>query len=196
VEGLQLPWAAPEGRLLLDIADVTAYLFLEDEPAPVDAVLVFGGQAAERALPAADLYRRGWVRRIIVSGGPPRGAPAGHPTEAAAMRSLLLARGVAEEAVLVEPRARSTLENVLFSLPHLRGVRALALATKPAHMRRAAMTVRRHLPGTRLLCLPAPLPDCGRTNWWTRPGWRRTVADELAAIARYAARGDIAPLDR
>jgi uncharacterized SAM-binding protein YcdF (DUF218 family) len=193
VSELALPWQAPEGRWLRDREDVTAYLFLEDAPGPADAVLVFGGTDRRRALPAADLFRRGLVRRVVLSGGPPK-RPTGFATEAEAMAALLREAGVPPEAMALETRATNTLENVRLSLPWLPTRGTVILVTKPVHMRRAAMTARRSLPGARLLCVPGPTADCARDNWWSRPEWRRTVARELAAIARYHARGDIAPL--
>lgn len=193
MSGPALPWPTPEGGVLQTVADVTGYLFLEDPPQPVDVVLVFGGGDRRRALPAIELYRLGLARRVIVSGGPPKG-PTGFRSEAEAMAALLEAAGIPLAAISVEPRATNTLENVRYALPLLEGAHAVALATKPVHMRRAAMTARRHLPRARLVCRPAPLRPCSRGNWWQRADWRATVADELAAIACYAARGDIVPL--
>ena len=190
---LVLPWAAPEGRLLRDVADVTDYLFLEDPPEAAEVMLVFGGTDRRRALRAADLYRQGLVRRIVLSGGPPK-RPTGFATEAAAMGALLAQAGVPAAALVLEHGATNTLENVRFALPWLDGAGTVILMTKPVHMRRAAMTARRRLPGARLLCVPAAMRDCTRGNWSTRPEWRATAAAELAAIARYFAQGDIAAL--
>ena len=190
---LPLPWAAPEGRLLQSVADVTEYLFLEDPPQPADAALVFGGTDRRRALPAADLYRQGLVGRIVLTGGAPK-VSTGFPTEADAMADLLVEAGVPAEDLILERQASNTLENVRFSLPWLLNCATLVLITKPVHMRRAAMTARRRLADTRLLCLPATLRECRRSNWWTRPAWRETAADELAAIHRYFVQGDIAGL--
>jgi uncharacterized SAM-binding protein YcdF (DUF218 family) len=193
VTELVLPWAAPEGRVLRDEADVTDYLFLEDPPEPAEVMLIFGGTDRRRAARAADLYRQGLVRRIVLSGGPPK-RPTGFATEAEAMGALLEQAGVPAAALVLERRATNTLENVRFSLPWLAGAAAVILMTKPVHMRRVAMTARRRLAAARLLCVPAAMRDCTRANWTTRADWRATAAAELAAIARYFAQGDIAPL--
>ncbi len=190
---LVLPWAAPEGRLLRDVADVTDYLFLQDPPDPAEVMLVFGGTDRRRALRAADLYRRGLVGRIVPSGGPPK-RPPGFATEAEAMGALLEQAGVPAAALVLEHQATNTLENVRFALPWLDGAAAVMLMTKPVHMRRAAMTVRRRLPDARLICVPAAMRDCTRENWASRLEWRATAAAELAAIGRYFAQGDIAAL--
>jgi uncharacterized SAM-binding protein YcdF (DUF218 family) len=193
VKDLALPWRAPEGRLLQSEADVTAYLFLEDQPEPADVVLVFGGADRRRALPAADLHRQGLVGRIVLSGGSPKRAT-GFATEAEAMADLLEATGVPASALVLETRATNTLENVRFSLPWLPSRGSIILMTKPVHMRRAAMTARRSLPEARLLCVPGPTGDCRRDSWWQHADGRRTVRSELAAIARYFARGDVVAL--
>ncbi len=190
---LVLPWAAPEGRLLREVADVTGYLFLEDPPEPAEVMLVFGGTDRRRASRAADLYQRGLVRKIVLSGGPPK-RPTGFATEAEAMGALLEQAGVPAAALELERQATNTGENVRFALRWLSGAAVVSLMTKPVHMRRAAMTARRWLPAARLVCVPAAMRDCTRENWSSRPEWRGTAAAELAAIARYFAQRDIAAL--
>lgn len=92
---------------------------------------------ADRIWHAARLYRRGLAPRIIVSGGSflaRHGGPS--TTEAEAMRVFLLDLGVPSDAIVDEPGALNTVENI-------RNVRAMigdglvALVTSAYHMPRA-----------------------------------------------------------
>lgn len=92
---------------------------------------------ADRIWHAARLYRRGLAPRIIVSGGSFLAGHGGTPTtEAEAMRVFLLDLGVPSDAIVDEPGALNTMENI-------RNVRAMvgdglvALVTSAYHMPRA-----------------------------------------------------------
>lgn len=93
--------------------------------------------AADRVWEAARLYRRGTAPRVVVSGGGFMARP-GQPetTEAEAMRGFLIALGVPDSAIILEPTSINTIGNI-------RNVRALvkdgkvALVTSGYHMPRA-----------------------------------------------------------
>ncbi|GAB4300293.1 MAG: hypothetical protein Kow0058_15690 [Roseovarius sp.] len=128
-----------------------------------DVALVLGAAVApggrpsaalrRRALHAARLYAEGRVRRILASGGP----PGADPTEAELIRRLCRDAGVPASAILTEPRAASTEENIRFSLPILReaGMTRVCLVTDRFHARRAAMLARAAGLSPTLSC-PAP----------------------------------------
>lgn len=61
------------------------------------------------------------------------------------MRDLALAMGVPADRVVIEPAARNTLENALFSarIAHGRGWRSLLVVTDRYHLPRALMAFRR-----------------------------------------------------
>ncbi len=93
-----------------------------------------------RTLHGAALWRRGEVAHLIGCGGQ------GHhqPTEAGAIRALLLAEGVPPEVVHVEDRSRSTHENILFALPILErlGRPPVVIVTDLTHAPRARLIAR------------------------------------------------------
>jgi uncharacterized SAM-binding protein YcdF (DUF218 family) len=76
---------------------------------------------------------------VIVSGG----AVAG-PAEAPVMRAWLVAQGLDPERVIVEDRARLTIENALFVAPTLRhlAVERVTVVTSRSHLRRATILMR------------------------------------------------------
>ena len=93
---------------------------------------------ADRIVHAADLYRAGKVRSIIVSGGAMPWTPAGHK-EADIMAGFLEDWGVPRQAILVEPDSRTTYENParLADLRRRNGFRSALLVTSASHMPRA-----------------------------------------------------------
>jgi len=90
---------------------------------------------------ALDLYRRGQVRLIVVTGG----AGAGDTiSEAAAGRQYLLGRGLPPEALLAEERGTSTWEHLRNSAPLIQSnqIGAVVLVSDPFHMLRALKMAR------------------------------------------------------
>jgi hypothetical protein len=108
-----------------------------------DAIIVLGcpsrpdGSPADcqitRADLAASLFRAGLGRQLITTGG----AVQNRHVEAEALRDLLVARGVPAAAVLLEPRAEHTDENIYYSslLMEARGWDdALVVSDDPGHL--------------------------------------------------------------
>jgi uncharacterized SAM-binding protein YcdF (DUF218 family) len=89
---------------------------------------------------AATLWHRGEVAWLIPCGGLGRHGP----TEAEAMRDLLLADGVPSEAIRLEDRSRNTHENILFAKPILDvlGAREAVIVTDHTHAPRARLIAR------------------------------------------------------
>jgi uncharacterized SAM-binding protein YcdF (DUF218 family) len=136
----------------------SGYPVLTAQTAPVaDAIVVLGGSvvgrhptkrptfglssASTRVWFAADLYRAGKAKWIVVAAG---GTPelAGQEVEADAIAAMLVALGVPPKAILREDQSRTTRENAANSLPLLRsiGARKVLLVTSAQHMRRALKT--------------------------------------------------------
>ncbi len=89
---------------------------------------------------AAALLRSERADAVLASGGP-AGA---QPTEAEVMRAMLIAQGVPEALILVEPRSRNTFENAWFSAGILagRGARPVIVVTDRYHLPRALLAFR------------------------------------------------------
>lgn len=176
---------------------ITDFLFLRDEPAPVDLCVVLGSKYAETMDPAIDLYRRGWAPRILITG---HGPAEEQVKEADLFRDYTLAQGVPESALIVEREARHTRDNFELSAPLIEAaigwdkVEAVAIVGKPYHMRRALMTAQRFWPAhIRYLMLPSSLPqDLKSDTWWESDWGRFRVMDELRRIGEYGAKGDLA----
>ena len=51
------------------IADITNFIFVEDNPQKVDAIFLPGGSHPEQPEYAAELYRKGYAKWLVPSGG-------------------------------------------------------------------------------------------------------------------------------
>ena len=186
----------PHPSLLDTRAAITEFLFLRDEPGPVDFAFVLGSPTVSSMAPAIDLYRRRLAPKIVISG---RGPIPGQVPEAEVYRDHAIECGVPAADIIVETQAANTKENFTFSRPVIEQcfgwdrVRAVAVSAKPFHMRRALMTARRHWPEhIELLMLPSNHPeDAPADSWWQTEHGRSYILAELRAIGTYALAGDI-----
>ncbi len=177
-------------------AGITSFLFLKCPPEPVDLAFVFCSPSLSSLYPAIALYKAGLAPKVLITGGGTavRGAP-----EWAFYRDHALEAGLPESALLIETDARNTAENAAFGAALIEKalgwdrVRSLAVCAKPFHMRRAVMTLRRHVPeDRRLIAQPPDDPgDLSADTWWQSAKGRRRIFGELAKIGDYALRGDL-----
>jgi uncharacterized SAM-binding protein YcdF (DUF218 family) len=113
---------------------------------PVDAAIVLGAgidpdlraaySSRRRVAAGVALLRDGKARHLILSGGTSTGEG---PSAAELMRDYALEIGAPADAMLVEGRSRTTLQNLLFSFPlaERHGFERLALVTDNTHLLRA-----------------------------------------------------------
>jgi uncharacterized SAM-binding protein YcdF (DUF218 family) len=94
--------------------------------------------ASDRVLHASRLFRAGKAPFVVASGGRLPWSEAAR-SEAEEMADLLVEWGVPREAILLEPKARTTSENAVETakLLRARGVKRVLLVTSSIHMRRA-----------------------------------------------------------
>lgn len=90
---------------------------------------------------AAVLYHQGRVSHVIGCGGLGRWPP----TEAAAIRDLLVAAGLPARSISLEGQSTNTLENISFCLPLLTGLgtKDVIIVTDWYHAPRARLIARR-----------------------------------------------------
>lgn len=184
----KLPHAA------IDLRDtreaITQFLFLKDEPTPVDLCFVLGSPSISSILPAIDLYQRGFTRKILISG---HGPQLDSIPEWRVYQEYAIANGVPESAILVEKQASNTLENFVFSKAVIeqelgwKNLSKIALVAKPFHMRRVLMTASRQWPSHLQYSMqPSNAPDDPPAEtWWQTPSGRNFVLAELKAIGTY-----------
>jgi len=165
---LGLPWLHRCGQVLRGAQG--------DPPQAADAILVLGRRLegdtltavfTARLAQAEDLWRGGHALRIFVAGGTTGTATR---SEAEAGRDWLLARGIPEEAILLEDRSQHTLENLFNVRIELRaqGWTTLLMVSDPLHLARAKATARGLDLAVRCCPAPAAPPKPGSLGWWAR----------------------------
>ncbi|MGP8217188.1 MAG: YdcF family protein [Bacteroidia bacterium] len=93
---------------------------------------------ADRLLHALRLYKRGYVRKLLLDGG--SGSLIGTNVEAPKLRKYLLDIGIPDSDIVIEQRSRNTHENAVFAKPLLDSLAPhgkYLLITSGYHMRRA-----------------------------------------------------------
>lgn len=156
------------------------------------------GEASDRVLHAARLFRAGKVGRVLVTGGNLPWSPA-HRPEAELIRDLLVEWGVPLSAIEIAGASRNTYENALEirALYEREPFASAFLVTSAAHMPRALAVFRRAglpvTPATTDIEVVAPgpwtilrlLPDAGALRLTTA-----ALREWIGAVA-YHARGYI-----
>lgn len=86
---------------------------------------------------AEKLYREGYARYIIVSGGQGRGE---YISEAEAMKSYLIERGIDSEKIIMEDRSVSTYENLKYSKYEMdeKGFADAIIVSNQFHLKRSS----------------------------------------------------------
>lgn len=152
------------------LAFVWLALQIKDNARASDAVIVLGARVnynnhlnpclIARVEHGAGLVRSGLAKFLIVSGGNDVEDGA---NEASAMREIALGVGLSSKQIILEPKATSTFENLLFSQAILerRKLKSVIVVTEPYHTPRAAMIARKL--GLDFSSSPAPESAC-----WSR----------------------------
>ncbi|MFC9282991.1 YdcF family protein [Streptomyces collinus] len=129
---------------------------------PCSVAIGLGSHDLGVAETAVDLYKRGMAPLLVFTGATspttrermPRG-------EAVHYRERALELGVPNSAVLVEPRARNTGENIRFSRELLQAagidVSSVLLISKPYEERRAYATARKLWPAVEIVSASSPM---------------------------------------
>ncbi len=182
--------------------EITNYIFLDDKNPNGDIALVFGTRNAwkESIEKAAELYKNGFVPKIIVSGG---NSPTNGIIEGDVMAIALEKLGVPKRDILTENKSTNTLENVLFSIIiiekklGLQNIHTITAVVKNYHARRALMTLRKHVPKNIQLKSAAyavAQHPFTKNNWYETENGNKKVMEEVEKIKMYLAKGDLAEL--
>lgn len=166
------------GLLLWGIAVAVIYrqanVYRHSTPPSAQAALVLGARAylhgqpnaclVARVARAADLYRQGQVRLIVVSGGRDR---EDNVLESAEMAAWLVQRGVPEAHIIQESAATSTRENMRLSLPILQQqhIDQVIVVSQSFHLPRALWLAQQEWGGQIQVFAAAAREDCGAQDW-------------------------------
>jgi uncharacterized SAM-binding protein YcdF (DUF218 family) len=180
-----------------EIAEINARHLIETPLKAADLLFVFGTRHDEalRASEACRLWREGYFRWSIVSGGVTPGLDI---SECAIIKQAMVEGGIPSERILEEHRATNTGENVIYSLPiidaalGLENIRSVICLGNTWTARRYAMTLHRHWPDVEKKLLTVDSFATPRALWHADPEFRRRVLAEWDKIEPYRAKGFIA----
>jgi uncharacterized SAM-binding protein YcdF (DUF218 family) len=180
-----------------EIAEINATHLIRTPIKPADLLFVFGTRedVGRRADEATRLWREGYFRWSIVSGGVTPGAQL---SECEIIKSAMVARGIPPDCILEEHRAMNTGENVIFALPiieaafGLANIRSVICLGNTWTARRYPMTLHRHWPEVEKMLVTVDSFDIPLALWHTDPEFRRRILDEWDKIEPYKAKGFIA----
>lgn len=178
------------------IETYTRFIFVEDMPQKADILLIPGSPQKALAQKAAELYKEGYIPRILVSGRysicqekfvlPEDGeAQEGRTfvTEAEYLEAVLLKYGVPKEAIWLEKEASFTYENAIFSRRLLEKkkypVKKALLCCKPSHARRCLLYYQLLFPETEFLVCPCA-HEIRADNWYQTGEGIDTVLGEIS----------------
>lgn len=156
-------WIASEGWAIYSYAQV-------DETRPADVAIVLGaGTRRDRPSPvfreridhAIDLYRRGLVQAIILTGGVGQGRLT---ADSEIAREYALAEGVPPEVIHIETTSETTLQNLQEAqrIMGTTGYRSALIVSDPLHMYRA-MAMAESLG---MEAYSSPTPTSRINSWW------------------------------
>ncbi|MFE9887519.1 YdcF family protein [Streptomyces scopuliridis] len=135
---------------------------MRHEPRPCSVAVGLGSHDLGVADTSVELYRSGMMPLIVFTGATSRTTRELMPRgEAVHYRERALALGVPDHAILVEPHARNTGENIRFSRALLEeagiDVSSVLLISKPYEERRAYATARKLWPGVDIVSASIPM---------------------------------------
>ncbi|MET8394543.1 YdcF family protein [Streptomyces anthocyanicus] len=138
------------------------YHQMQHELRPVDVAIGLGSHDLGVAARSAELYRAGLFSTLVFTGGnSPTTAKVFPRGEAVHFRDHAIELGVPDQAILLEPDAANTGQNITFSRAVLAasGVRptTVLLVSKPYMERRSFATARKVWPDVEILCASEPL---------------------------------------
>lgn len=123
-----------------------------EEPGPADAALGLGSYDVRVADRCVELFRAGLVRLVCFTGASGNFTEGRFPRgEAHAFADRARELGLPEDALIVEPAARNTADNIRLARPLLeaRGVHSIILVAKPNMLARGRATLPVHWPEVR-----------------------------------------------
>ncbi|MGV9664813.1 YdcF family protein [Nocardia niigatensis] len=159
-----MPTTALPAEYRSDVETLWDYNQMQHEPRPVDVGIGLGGHDIGVATYTADLYRAGTFPLIVFTGANapttvdrfPRG-------EAVHFRERAIALGVPADAIMIEPKATNTGDNIDFTRTllgehgYLDSIKSVMLISRPYQQRRSYAICRKRWPEVDVVCGSLPL---------------------------------------
>ncbi|MBU1146732.1 MAG: YdcF family protein [Candidatus Omnitrophica bacterium] len=173
-------------------------LKISDVPAKADAIVVFGGgvgetgspgnSTIERARYASELYNNGYAHKIIFSSG-----YSYIYNDSQNMRLIALSIGVPDKDIILEQKANSAYENVIFAKEMLDKNKwgSILLVSSPYNMRRVSLVFNKHCKGVKVFYTPIIKSQFYDRSSGIKLEQIRAIAHEYLGVLYYWLKGYI-----
>ncbi|MGN0523527.1 MAG: YdcF family protein [Eubacterium sp.] len=175
---------------MLNVNDITNYIFVNDESCIVDAVFVVGGSLPNAAEIAAELYNNGYAKNIIIGGKysikrdsfplPEYG------TEFEFYKDILIKNGVNEADVYGEAFSGYTKQNAEFAKrvvdENNLSINKAIIVCKSFHARRCLLFYQMYFPDVDFKAITFDGFDVSKDNWFETDYGKKRVFGELKRI--------------
>lgn len=172
---------------------ISNLIFIEDEVAGADLMIVPGSSQLSVVKKAVGIYKKGLCKKIIFTGSFNDKLL---ETESEWSRSYALKRGVCNGDIFCESKSTNTKENAVFARKlaksHNLKLTTIIIPCKTYHAMRVKMTFRSEFPTSRLLIIPVvDQRQIIKSNWYRDVEKKQIVMKELEKIGCYFLKGDI-----
>ncbi len=169
------------------------FLAVSDSLEPADAIVVLSGAVVLRVPKGVALYREGYARRILVTGGYANDQflhlIGERMTEAEMVGRWVKKLGVPADAIIVLRGGTGTWQEAEYVRQYVRegGVRKLILVTSHSHSRRARWVFRKVLQreGVKVMVVEADNGTYTAANWWRTETGLVSVFSEYVKLLYY-----------
>lgn len=187
-----------ENQITDELVDKVIYSGLNYENQHLDVAIILGSSKAHlyRVPYAVTEYKNKRIDKMIVSGG--NVLPNENSSiEAEVMRATAVEMGVMEKDIIVENKAMTTLENMMFSREIMKEQNMIqkginvGIVTTAFHMRRSIKIAKRVFAkdGVNIIPLPGQDYSSRRDTWYKSEKGRKIAVGELTRIIDYARQG-------
>ncbi len=179
------------------IKDITNFIFIEDAPQKVDAIFLPGGSHPKQPEYAAELYRKGYAKRLIPSGGvsvkrdkwPGVRSKADiyngdYQSDCEFFTDVFIKNGVPADTIIGEDKSGHTRDNAFLSrmVVDEKGIeiKTAIIVCKAFHARRCLMLYQMAFPNTTFYVCPVVCMGITKDNWYKSEQGTDRVLGELA----------------
>ena len=165
------------------INDITNFIFIEDKPQKVDAIFLPGGSHPEQPEYAAELYRKGYAKWLIPSGGvsvkrdkwPGVRSQADmyngdYQSDCEFFTDVFVKNGVPADAIVGEDKSGYTRDNAFLSRrvvdENELEIKTAIIVCKAFHARRCLMLYQMAFPDTTFYVCPVVCMGITKENWY------------------------------
>ena len=179
------------------ITDISNYIFVSDEPEKVDAIFLPGGSHPEQPEYAAELYRKGYAKWLVPSGGvsvkrdkwPGVRSKADiyngdYQSDCEFFTDVFVKNGVPVDVIVGEDKSGHTRDNAFLSRKVVDEneleIKTALIVCKAFHARRCLMLYQMAFPNTTFYVCPVVCLGITRDNWYKSEQGIDRVLGELA----------------